>query len=190
MLAGLMVAGWLGQKDPDLDQRLQMEAVEVAGYHSCLTDDGVLALENDHALVYLKPPVPFYGADHYPEICWRAGGFKVRAPEKAVIDGVEMMVARLENEELRLYTAWWYDNGPVQTTSTFRWRWDQLRGEPGFFLVNVTVAEEEELECAVMEWRAGAEGETGKMMFGLSGGEFPYSEGPPLLASTSSAVSP
>ena len=64
-----------------------------------------------------------------------------------------MMVARLENEEQRLVTAWWYDNGQQQTLSNFDWRWQQLQGESGFFLVNVTVANRDQLESAVMDWQ-------------------------------------
>lgn len=153
MVAGLFVTGSLGEKSPDFEQQLQLEAIDVDGFQTCITEDGVLALENEGVLVYLKPPVPFYGASHYPEICWRAGGFLIRAPGKIEIGGQEMMVARLENDDSRFYTAWWYDNGESQTISPFRWRWGQLKGESGFFLVNITVENEADLECEIREWQ-------------------------------------
>ena len=115
---------------------------------------GLRKLQGADALVYLKPPVPFYGADHYPEICWRAGGYAIRAPEKVTIAGMEMMMARLETEEEQLYTAWWYSNGEVHTVSTFDWRWRQLKGEPAFFLTNVTAGNRTELECVLGEYLA------------------------------------
>ncbi|MEM0997775.1 MAG: exosortase N [Bacteroidota bacterium] len=153
LVAGLFAVGPWGQKPVSTEQIARLNAMATPGYTSCLTDAGILALEAEGALVYLKPPVPFYGADHYPEICWRASGFRVRAPQVQVVAGTEMMVARLENEEQRMVTAWWYDNGAASTTSTFDWRWRQLCGEAGFFLVNVTVADQDELACVIREWQ-------------------------------------
>jgi exosortase N len=153
MVAGLFVSGSLGQKTLNLEQHIKLQEVDIEGYESCITEDGILALDNEGVLVYLKPPIPFYGASHYPEICWRAGGFLVRAPAQIQIGGQEIMVARLENDESRFYTAWWYDNGESQTISPFRWRMGQLRGESGYFLVNVTVENEADLACEVLEWQ-------------------------------------
>lgn len=155
LVLGLGLAGNQGQKSQDLAVRQGLEAVSVAGYTACMTDDGMLALQGETALVYMKPPVPFYGADHYPEICWRAGGYTIRAPELVHIAGQAVMLARLETDDSHLYTAWWYDNGACTTLSSLDWRWRQVKGEPPFYLTNVTAGSRPELENAVREWLAG-----------------------------------
>jgi len=44
-----------------------------------------------------------------------------------------------------LYTAWWYDNGNLQTISQFTWRWDSFRNNRAWVLVNVTADSKPEL---------------------------------------------
>ncbi|MEZ5022061.1 MAG: hypothetical protein R2728_02145 [Chitinophagales bacterium] len=50
-------------KDPSFSK------IEMTGFDKSILKNGVLKLNSENALIYLKPPQPFYSADHTPVVC-------------------------------------------------------------------------------------------------------------------------
>ena len=104
---------------------------------------GVLGLRRSNQIVYIKPPAgPFQGA-HDPRICWQGSGFVFRKIKKEVVNNIEVYTAEITLDELTLQTAWWYDNGHHQTTEEWNWRWRSLFYGEDYYLINVSVIDEE-----------------------------------------------
>ncbi|MBU0765830.1 MAG: hypothetical protein KJ607_13470, partial [Bacteroidetes bacterium] len=80
----------------------------------------------------------FYGSDHNPSICWLGSGYSFENINTTTINGCEIYTATLEKEGSRLYTAWWFDNGEHKTIEQFSWRWNSLKGQAPYRLINVT----------------------------------------------------
>lgn len=110
---------------------------------------GVLKLEGDRTLVYVKPIHGFYNTDHHPMICWSGSGYVFEQVRERTVGGVTVYSAVLNNGASRLHTAWWYDNGTNRTIDQIKWRWDVLRGAKDYSVVNITVPDENELERAI-----------------------------------------
>lgn len=70
---------------------------------------------------------------------------------KQVAKTGSVYTAIIENGTDKLYTAWWYDNGTIRTTSQLTWRWHVLKGGKEFSLINVTTANEEQLQLQIHE---------------------------------------
>ncbi len=116
------------------------------GYnHSILSEKGVLKLDNEKALVYIKPIATCYSGEHHPVFCWTGSGYTFEKVAHQQVNGLRFYTATLENEKDRLYTAWWYDNGYTNTTEQWQWRWDMLKGKGSYALINITAASEKEL---------------------------------------------
>lgn len=117
------------------------QAPVVPGFAVSALPKGVVKLERAGALVYVKKIVDCYYTDHHPTICWQGSGFVFRKVKEATIAGVPVFTGVLEKGKERLYTAWWYDNGQLQTVSQLEWRWNALLTGKRFALVNVTAAD-------------------------------------------------
>ncbi|WP_017733047.1 exosortase N [Nafulsella turpanensis] len=98
----------------------------------------VYKLSNERALIYIKPPVEAYNADHNPLICWQGSGYEFQHISTSRLGQLEVSIAELKKEGSTLYTMWWYDSGRQQTGSQWDWRWQTLNTQEAFYLVNVT----------------------------------------------------
>lgn len=98
----------------------------------------VYKLSNERALIYIKPPVEAYNADHNPLICWQGSGYAFQHISTSKVGQLEVSIAELQKGSNTLYTMWWYDSGRQQTGSQWDWRWQSLSGQEAFYLVNVT----------------------------------------------------
>ncbi|WP_109698097.1 exosortase N [Chitinophaga deserti] len=121
------------------------KAPTIEGYAVTPLKDEVTKLEHEGALVYIKKIKDCYYTDHHPTICWQGSGFAFKKVKEEKIGGISMFASTLEKGAERLYTAWWYDNGSLQTASQFEWRWNALTTRSRFALVNVTAASKEAL---------------------------------------------
>jgi exosortase N len=110
---------------------------------------GVLKLQNERSLIYIKPIRGFYNTDHHPMICWTGSGYVFEQVRERTVNGVKVYSAVLNNGGTKLHTAWWYDNGIHRTIGQLDWRWDVLRGAKDYSVVNITVPAENELEPAI-----------------------------------------
>lgn len=119
--------------------------VTVPGYTSSLFAPGIVKLQNNHSLIYVKYIRGFYDTDHNPTICWQGSGYALRQVQKKESGSYSYYTARLEDKSSVLYTAWWYGNGQKSTVNQLAWRYDLLKGAPGYAVINVTAASEETL---------------------------------------------
>ena len=144
----------LGIRTPEISPEAEDPAfayIHPSGFNRSLTELGILKLEKDSALVYVKPAARFFGSDHNPSICWRASGYAISGEFIAQVEDQEVIMAQLVKEEEVLYTAWWYDNGQEKTISQWKWRWKAATGAPPFRMVNVTALTELQLEHEIQE---------------------------------------
>lgn len=121
----------------------------VSGYQVTPMEHHVMKLENAQALIYIKSIPGFYYTDHHPTTCWQGSGYTFKQVRKSRVAGREIFTGRLEKGEEQLCTAWWYDNGNVQTISQFAWRWRALSERSRFAVVNVTAGDDKTLEAEV-----------------------------------------
>ena len=122
------------------------EKIEMKGFAKTIDDEGVLKLENDSLLIYIKPPVRIFQGTHDPRFCWRGSGYHFSKIQKKKIGNHEFYTAILTKGKDKLFTAWWLDNGTEKTIDEWTWRWKTLQGEEPFRLVNVTAEERDVLE--------------------------------------------
>ncbi|MBR8535811.1 exosortase N [Carboxylicivirga sediminis] len=109
-----------------------------------ITKDGVVKYSNNNALVYVKPPAFFLGADHHPFICWRGSGYQIANENMVQINHHEVFTFELHKEgEPVLYSCWWYSNGLQHTCSQFTWRMAAINGEAAYSVINVSAPSRE-----------------------------------------------
>jgi exosortase N len=119
--------------------------VGAPGYTVTKMDDGVTKLVNHATLLYIKPIPEFFSGEHTPLLCWKGSGYTFKNTQQTTIGGHEIYYGQIIKNEEVLYTAWWYDNGTIQTIDQFNWRIRMMRGEDKFSLINVTAADEHTL---------------------------------------------
>jgi len=140
---------WTYQNQIHKDIRTTDSLVELQGFESIKVKFDGTKLINDNALIYVKPCRTFWGAEHNPIICWSGSGYTFNAEQEIVINGFPVYIAELHNKLDKLYTAWWFSNGEVITTSQIEWRWNMIEGGKAFNMINVTCSSPEELEDQV-----------------------------------------
>lgn len=111
---------------------------KIAGFEQTQTKNGMLKLENEVSLIYIKPPVKFYQGSHDPRVCWSGSGYEFTNIKVEQIGQTEVYTAILKYQGDLLYTAWWYDNLATQTIEEWQWRRELLQGKDGYYLVNVS----------------------------------------------------
>lgn len=107
-------------------------------FQQTTTQKGMLKLENDSTLVYIKPPVSFFQGSHDPRVCWQGSGYSFQNIQVEKMKEKEVYTAILKHEDEQFYTAWWYDNLEHTTIEEWQWRLEGLQGQQGYFLVNVS----------------------------------------------------
>jgi len=121
--------------------------IEMQGFEKEIVNQNIIQFKNQSTLIYIKPSVQFYGADHTPIICWKGSGYEFSEEKIIHINEYEIYFSVLTaNNGENLYTAWWYDNGKHKTISQLEWRWKMLLGSEPYRLVNVTCVSHEELK--------------------------------------------
>ncbi|SCC47455.1 exosortase N [Chitinophaga costaii] len=121
----------------------------LAGFRYTLLDENITKLNNDQLLVYIKPIRGFYASDHNPSICWEGSGYTFQQ----VTEQNQTYHAVLTKGDVRLYTAWWYDNGEVYTNSQWSWRLDALRHRKRYAIINITATNKQILAAAIGQFR-------------------------------------
>jgi exosortase N len=117
--------------------------------------NGITQYYGDSLLIYTKPIIHAFGAEHSPMICWQGSGFTFESGNQAALpSGAPYYTGVLikknpDGRTERLYTAWWYDNGRMATISQWVWRQAALRENRPFWLVNVTAESPERLQRGV-----------------------------------------
>jgi len=126
-----------------------LEQTNLPNFQKSITENDILKFENDHALVYIKPPMrPFQGS-HDPRICWQGSGYTFINIQPKMVEGTEIYTSLLVEKQDTLYTAWWYDNTKMKTISELEWRWQSLKASEAFFLINISCETTEDLQAEV-----------------------------------------
>lgn len=126
-------------------QKITGPVQTITGFEASRVEANIIKLYNPQCLVYIKRIPGFYSADHNPGICWKGSGYDFKQVTHTSVNGQPVYTAVMENGQHKLYTAWWYDNGMVRTTSQFTWRWTTLKQGKDFSLVNVTTTDQQQL---------------------------------------------
>lgn len=126
---------------------------ERAGYERRKTLFDFVQYSRPGQLIYVKSLPDWYSAEHSPVFCWKGQGYVLRRVREVIVAGKPMYVGELRKGHHTLQTAWWFSNGLHQSISQVDIRTRMLCGEPGFALINVTVAEASALPGAVKAWR-------------------------------------
>lgn len=113
----------------------------------------VWKLETEKSLIYLKDLGSFFSSEHHPMLCWKGSGFKLSEIKLAHIENMDIYTGVLEEKNGRLFTAWWYSNGKQTTHEQLVWRYEMLKGEPNYYLINVSAESKEELNKAISNWK-------------------------------------
>jgi exosortase N len=147
MLVVIAIAATLRVHTSDSYGRFnEKDRIKIEGFSSTFTSPGILKLDNPRALVYVKFLRGFYDTEHNPTVCWKGSGYEFRDIHVQPVLGREIYMARLENEDETLYTAWWFGNGHQTTVGQWDWRLDMLKGGHGYAVINVTTSSEEEMQ--------------------------------------------
>ncbi len=135
----LMTAALVRVRTADTYSAFQSAARPMAGYNSSWYVPGVLKLQNDRSLVYIKFIRGFYDTEHNPSMCWAGSGYAFQDTREEAVAGGHIFTARLVRGSDSLYTAWWYSNGSNALTDQWKWRWALMRGEKAYAVVNLTM---------------------------------------------------
>jgi exosortase N len=116
--------------------------VSFRGLQTIKMKDGITKIVDDELLIYIKPIPEFFTGEHTPLLCWKGSGYKFGSIKKITIGEREFYSGELQKEGATLYTAWWYNNGKINTVNQWDWRSRMFKGEARFCLVNVTAKDE------------------------------------------------
>lgn len=126
------------------------ETININGFKKSVVSTNIIKLQNDSVLVYIKPPVGFFGADHNPKICWSGSGYTIKNQKEKIISGSVVQSAELVSSNGdTLHTCWWFDNGVDKTGLQLEWRKKSFDGAQPFRLINVTTNSKNETEFEV-----------------------------------------
>ncbi len=139
-----VVALQVAEKKERID--VSISAADVPGYTAAPFSYGVIKLENENSLVYVKQIRWFCDTEHNPMACWSGSGYTMSHVREAILGNLNMYTAVLQRDDDVLYTAWWYANGQSAVVGQLQWRRDMLFGAPAYSLINVTTADEKILE--------------------------------------------
>jgi len=119
--------------------------IDFPGFESKMIKDNVVKLQNDNSLIYVKPPVSPYRADHNPMICWQGSGYSFKKIEKWPIENMTINHAELVKGDDKVYTAWWFQSENHKTGNQLEWRKFGLLHNEEFYLINLTCSTKKEL---------------------------------------------
>jgi exosortase N len=149
LLVLLGVAAYHVSREDTYEKFRHFSTKTLPGYTIMPSAPGILKVENQTTLIYIKYLRGFYDTDHNPMICWKGSGYELQHLAKQQWKGRDLYTAKLVNGTEELYTAWCYSNGRRYTTSQADWRLDLAKQESVYAVVNITTATQKELQTAV-----------------------------------------
>ena len=130
------------------------DKIEMDGFEKTINEVGVLKLENDSLLIYIKPPVHIFQGTHDPRFCWKGSGYELSKIEQKRFGEHDIYTAILSKGDDQLFTAWWLDNGAEKIIGEWEWRQKMMQGEKGFRMVNITSMDVDFLGKEIPKWLA------------------------------------
>lgn len=107
---------------------------------------GITKLYDKKMLIYVKTIPEFFSGEHTPLICWKGSGYSFKKITKMNIGNQEVLYGVLAKGDNELHTAWWYTDGKMKTIDQLEWRTQMMKTGNRFCLINVTTANEYELQ--------------------------------------------
>jgi exosortase N len=107
-------------------------------YTISLYQSEVIKMQNENALIYIKPLKGFVYTDHNPLICWTSEGYAFEQVSEKRYGELSYYTGVLKKDKELFYTAWWYSNGRKTTLNSWLWRWDMFKGQAPYSIVNIT----------------------------------------------------
>lgn len=136
----------ISKSDTYIDYHLKTGTI--ADYNASKFIPGVIKLESEKALAYVKYIRGFYDSDHNPTICWKGSGYEFENTRIEEVCSFKIYRASLVSGNDKLYTAWWYSNGDDDNTADpLQWRWRMMQNKKRYAVINVTAATEKELNA-------------------------------------------
>ena len=114
-------------------------------FSSSIENHEVIKLSNDDFLIYVKPAVNFYAADHSPLVCWKGSGYEILKEQIVSTESQDVYYCELKKGEDILYSTWWYDSGADKTILQHEWRINNLLHGDQYHLINVISGTKEDL---------------------------------------------
>lgn len=130
---------------PDSENKKLVAQIEIDGFEETVTENGMLKLENENALIYVKPPVKFYQGSHDPRFCWQGSGYTFSNVKIDTIANKILYTANLSKDADELYSAWWYENSQGSTPHEWDWRWKTAQGNGLYYMININCTSKESL---------------------------------------------
>lgn len=138
-----------------LKQKKSVEIVHhaIEGYELKSCKYGVAQYSNDKTLLYLKPEIPFYAANHHPRLCWKGSGYFFTNEKYKTIGNKKIVTALLKNDKGDLlYTAYWFQYKQHITSNELTWRWEAMLHHHAYELVNISCGNEKDLMEELSKW--------------------------------------
>jgi exosortase N len=134
-------------------RQIRVDSPVIPGYTLTSYEYGVAQYSNAKALLYVKPDVAFYAADHHPRLCWKGGGFQFTKEKYLVIRGHTVVSALLINQQgEQLYSAYWFQSGQHITSDELKWRWNALVHGSVWKMINITTSTLPDLYLELDRW--------------------------------------
>lgn len=145
IIISIFILNFIGPKGKHSKVDEKYQSIQLKGFQKSIANTNIIKLENDSVLIYIKPPVGFFGADHSPKICWSGSGYKLKNQKETQLGQYLIQTSELiDKEDNILHTAWWFDNGTDKTGLQLEWRTKSLNGAVPFRLINVTTANQKQ----------------------------------------------
>ncbi len=127
--------------------------IQIEGFQKKVTPNGVLKLQSDEALIYVKPPVRFFQGSHDPRFCWQGSGYTFSSVQIEELNEKRIYTALLTKGEDQLYSAWWYENEKLHTPHEWDWRWKTFQGDGGYAMININCPDRVILEKWIAQFK-------------------------------------
>lgn len=124
---------------------LQFAALQ--NYDTATVEEEVIKYNDSAHLVYVKPMKAFYSSEHNPLFCWTGCGYVMKEFEERTIKQHTIYFGKMYKGKDEIYTAWYYTDGTKITNSQWQWRWNALKENKNYYLINVSANSKEDLNA-------------------------------------------
>ncbi len=154
MLTGLLgVAGW-SLHNSNVILSSEVSNVLLDNLNKEELADNILKYSNEDLLIYVKPPSSPFRGTHDPRFCWRGSGYELKLIKEELQNGYLIYTGELIKGEDKIYTAWWYQDGPSITNSEWSWRTSSVLDSKSYALININAETKAVLTEAVRQYLA------------------------------------
>ncbi len=115
-------------------------------YDTTIVEEKIVKYSDTAHLVYVKPMKAFYSSEHNPLFCWTGCGYLMKEFEEKKFKSHFIYFGKMYKGKNEIYTAWYYTDGNNITNSQWLWRWNALKENDKYYLINVIANNSSELD--------------------------------------------